>query len=143
MMSIYLYSFRAVFNGNRFLIILLLFLFWDYVERLDIAYLNYILVFYCWWLVIKNIFDIIDFIWDLLFFVLTLILSPLDLVFELLFPKGILKYECRMSIFVMIIGCILPVLGGVRWGVVGMLISFFILGYMLDKYLYIRFIGII
>ena len=141
MMTIYLYSFRAVFSGNRFLIILLLFLFWDYVERLDIAYLNYILVFYCWWLVIKNIFDIIDFIWDLLFFVLTLILSPLDLVFELLFPKGILKYECRMSIFVMIIGCILPVLGGVRWGRVGMLISF--LGYMLDKHLYIRFIGII
>ena len=29
-----------------------------------------------------------------------------------------------MSMFVMIIGCILPVLGGVRWGV-GMLISFF------------------
>ena len=140
MMTIYLYSFRAVFSGNRFLIILLLFLFWDYVERLDIAYLNYILVFYCWWLVIKNIFDIIDFIWDLLFFVLTLILSPLDLVFELLFPKGIFKYECWMSMFVMIIGCILPVLGGVRWGV-GMLISF--LSYMLDKHLYIRFIGII
>ena len=139
MMTIYLYSFRAVFSGNRFLIILLSFLFWDYVKRLDIAYLNYILVSYCWWLVIENIFDIIDFICDLLFFVLTLILSPLDLVFELLFPKGILKYEWWMSI-VMIIGCILPVLGGVRWGV-GMLISF--LSYMLDKHLYIRFIGII
>ena len=135
-----LYSSCAVFSGNSYLVILLSFLFWDYVKRLDIAYLNYILVFYCWWLVIKNIFDIIDFIWDLLFFVLTLILSPLDLVFELLFPKGILKYEWWMSIFVMIIGCILPVLGGVRWGV-GMLISF--LSYMLDKHLYIRFIGII
>ena len=87
MMTIYLYSFRAVFSGNRFLIILLSFLFWDYVKRLDIAYLNYILVSYCWWLFIENIFDIIDFIWDLLFFVLTLILSPLDLVFWITIPK--------------------------------------------------------
>ena len=47
-----------------------------------------------------------------------------------------------MSMFVMIIGCILPMLGGVRWGV-GVLIPLFILGYMLDKYLYIRFIGMI
>ena len=42
--------------------------------------------------------------------------------------------------FVMIIGYILPMLGEVSWGV-GVLISF--LGYMLDKYLYIRFIGMI
>ena len=126
MMTIYLYSFRAVFSGNRFLIILLLFLFWDYVERLDIAYLNYILVFYCWWLVIKNIFDIIDFIWDLLFFVLTLILSPLDLGFWTTIPKRDFEVWVSDEYFVMIIGCIFPVLGGVRWGV-GMLISFWVI----------------
>ena len=126
MMTIYLYSFRAVFSGNRFLIILLSFLFWDYVKRLDIAYLNYILVSYCWWLVIENIFDIIDFIWDLLFFVLTLILSPLDLVFWITIPKRDFEVWVSDEYFVMIIGCILPVLGGVRWGV-GMLISFWVI----------------